>query len=307
MVYCVYLNPTVDKTMYFDAFEVGGTNRPNRVIQDGAGKAINVAVVLRALGCPVTVLGLSHGDAPIIEQRLKDAGIAYRFLSDDGETRVNTKIFDASKQEVTELNESGSVVAQSLIDEISELVYAQAGEGDTVVLTGSLPPGCVKDQYARMIAKLNAKGACCILDADGAALGQGVKQHPYLIKPNVDELRSVVDVPEDSIEAVAQACRKVVEDGVAVVAVSLGARGALIVDAQGAWVAQPLRVNVQSTVGAGDSMVAGMVSAIGKGAAQMLCTGVAAATGSITLPGTALCDEALFAEYLPQVKIEQIV
>ncbi len=307
MIICIYVNSTIDKTIYLEKFEYGGTNRPYKVQTDGAGKAINAAVVLKALGAESTVLGVAYdADSKIITGRLNSHGIAHSFHELEGTSRTNTKIFDREKQVITELNESGQSVPQSVLDDISAQACEMAGEGDIVILTGSLPPGCGADYYAGIIRALRKKGVKCVLDADGETLRLGVAELPYLIKPNTDELAAITGSKAGSVAEVISACKKLLCSGIEVVAVSMGADGALICSNESAYFAKPLRVDVQSTVGAGDSMVAGMVANIGKPLNEMLRAGVAAATASITLSGTQLCDKELFEKYYSLVTTEEI-
>ncbi len=307
MVICIYVNSTIDKTIYLERFEYGGTNRPYKVQVDGAGKAINAAVVLKALGTQSAVVGVAYdADSKIITGRLDSYGINHNLRELQGTSRTNTKIFDKEKQVITELNESGQTVPQSVLDEISAKACEMAKEGDVVILTGSLPPGCGADYYAGIIRALKQKNVKCVLDADGETLRLGVAEKPYLIKPNTDELAAITGSKASDVDEVVAACGKLLAEGIEVVAVSMGGDGAVICGREGAYFAKPLRVDVQSTVGAGDSMVAGMVANIGKPVDEMLRAGVAAATASITLSGTQLTDKPLFEKYYELVTTEEI-
>ncbi len=307
MVICVYLNPTIDKTIYLDKLTIGATNRPNKVITEGAGKGVNVAAVLKELSADVLLMGfLYSSDGNIIQEKLTARKIDGDFCTIPGVSRTNTKIFDSEEGVITEINESGEEISIELLEQEAKSVYARAQSGDIVVLTGSLPPGCPKDFYARMIFELNKKGALCVLDADGEALLAGVEEKPYFIKPNIDEISVITgDKPGTNAEVI-EVCRKIISKGVSQIAVSMGGDGAIIANANEAYFARPMRVNVLSTVGAGDSMVAGTVAHFDKPLDIQLRAGVAAATASITLEGTNLCTKELYQEYYEKIIIESL-
>ncbi len=307
MIICVYLNPTIDKTLYLNRLVQGGTNRPKKVIIDGAGKGINAAVVAKELGKSVKVMGLLYtSDGMLIKRRLESKSIFYDFLEKPGESRTNTKIFDEQAGEITEINESGNAVTMEDMGRIVQDIVQTAKSEDVVILTGSLPPGCDQDIYGRMIKELNEKQVKCVLDADGEVLALGIKQHPYFIKPNIDELKSITTLKGDSVEEVVLACREIIASGVKLVGVSMGGDGALMVDAHDAYFAKPMKVEVRSTVGAGDSMVAGVTSVLDGRIDEALRCGVAAATASITLEGTQLCTKEIFDQFYDKIEIVKL-
>lgn len=307
MIICVYMNPTIDKTVYLSNLTLGGTNRPDKVVTDGAGKAVNVAAVLRELGRDVKVEGLLYrSDGELIKERLRDCGAKYDFIELHGTSRTNTKIFDRVSKEITEINEGGQGVASAVLKDALQKIEDSAKEGDVVVLTGSLPPDCDKGFYAELVKRLNKKGARCVLDADGEALRLGVEKKPYFIKPNLDELASLIGSRPGSLDEVKRACGSIIEKGVSLVGVSMGGDGAILCDKKSAYFAKPVKVNVLSTVGAGDSMVAGIVAYMEQGVEEALRSGVAAAAGSVTLEGTSLCTKALFEKYYKMVEIEKV-
>ncbi len=243
MIYCIYLNPTIDKTIYLDRFVPGGTNRPRKLITDGAGKAINTAVVLKALGRGAVVLGaLFKSDGAIITERLNSFGIGHEFVELNGISRTNIKIFDGATSVVTEINEPGQVIGGDALEKIKSMVVDTCAKGDTAVLTGSLPPGCPSSYYADLITGLNAKGVLCALDASGEALVLGVGSRPYFIKPNADELCDLTGKKPDAINELKAVCAGLLNKGVELIAVSMGGGGAMIMNRNAAYKAQPLKV-----------------------------------------------------------------
>ena len=158
MVYAVYLNPTMDKTVYIDSLRVGGTNRVGKVLSQGGGKAVNLAVTLHQMDVPVTVCGfLYKGNSRLIRQSL--IGISTSLWEFPGEARVNTKIFDQQSGIVTEINESGPALSADILKQFEAVFLPQIKKEDLVVLTGSLPPGCPADYYAQLTEKLPCRVA----------------------------------------------------------------------------------------------------------------------------------------------------
>ncbi len=305
MVYCVYLNPTIDKTVYCKRFVFGGTNRPHKVIVEGAGKAVNVAAALALMGVPVRVAGfVCSGGADAIRNKLERCGVQYTFRELDGYARVNTKIFDGETQTVTEINEQGPEVGEEDLAWLEGYLLEHAGADDTAVLTGSMPRGVPESCYAQLIEKLNEKGVRCVLDAGGEALRLGAEQGPYMIQPNLDELEAAYGHAKHSLDVLRDICDGIIRLGVQVVTVTLGAEGVVVFGKEGAYTAQAPEVEVLSTVGAGDALAAGMVAQIGRPLDEMLRHGVAAATAAVASEGTGLGDQELYIKYLDQVKIK---
>jgi 1-phosphofructokinase len=208
---------------------------------------------------------------------------------------------------ITELNESGSEISAADIGKVAGKITDELKEGDVAVLTGSLPAGCEKDVYAKLIAALNKKNVKCVLDADGEALVLGVKEKPYFIKPNIDELSVLLGQKiEDTREALVAAGSRLLAQGISVVGISLGGKGSFLMDQEKALFAQAQKVRVESTVGAGDSMVAGIISRLDKSLEEMLRAGVAAATGSVTQEGTNLCTAEIFKQYYSGIQISEV-
>lgn len=307
MIICVYLNPTIDKTLYFESFKQGATNRPKKVILDGAGKAINVAVVLKTLNKNPLVIGLiCKDDGMIIKERLNENNIKYDFIEIEGRCRVNTKIFNETTREVTEINEKGAEVNSNILDQIKEKLYNTASSGDIVVMTGSLPQGCKDDLYAEMLAELNKKGVKCVLDADGSVLVKGIAEKPYFIKPNIDELSSVAETEITSLNMIFDAAKKILNSGIKMIGVSMGKDGAYLFTENDVFKAEPLNLDVKSTVGAGDSMVAGIVANIDDDPEKALKAGCAAASASITLEGTQLATPELYNQMFNILEVKKI-
>ena len=299
MIYAIYLNPTIDKTIYIDNFTLGGTNRVKSTIVQGGGKALNLAVVLNRLGVPAHVTGfLCNQDCMPIQNGLEDVLTTFCMLDDA--PRINIKIVDRTVSVTTEVNDKGPIIPLESLEEFEQSLLSMVTSEDIVVLTGSLPQGCPADYYSHLMSILPCK---CVLDASGEALRQGVQQKPYLIKPNLEELGQLTgEVYEANDTAhIIDSCRRLINDGIQICAVSMGGDGALIVDANEAYFSKAIVKNPDSTVGAGDSMLAGMLSVLSQGGdiGEALSFGTAAAAATITLPGTTLAGKEDIQKILP--------
>jgi 1-phosphofructokinase len=198
----------------------------------------------------------------------------------------------------TKLNEPGATLDAAALTALTDTVVHRAAGADWVVLSGSLPPGAPDDWYADVVCALRSVGCRVAVDTSDAPLlalaGRFGDAAPDLVKPNSDELaslagRSAAEL-EDDPDAVVEAARSLVNRGVGAVLATLGSAGAVLVNAQGAWLATPPPITVRSTVGAGDSALAGYVRAdvAGAEAPRRLQMAVAYGSAAAALPGSAL-------------------
>jgi len=302
----VTLNPAVDKTVTVKQLVVAGLNRIQDVRIDAGGKGINVAKVLRRFEADVQAWGLKAGhQGRVIEEKLREYGITSHFLEAEGQTRINLKVVDETSMQTTELNEPGFMPSEALIEQFVTELKEQLAETGMLVLGGSLPPGVPSDFYKRLIEIANAAGVPVILDADGEALAHGIEAAPYALKPNIHELEALFGETFDTDERLTAAARKLLDKGIRVVIVSMGAEGSLIVNADQAIRAMPFKIIPQSTVGAGDSMVAAMAYCFLNGMSLEETARWTTAAGSVTAskPGTDVCTLAEVREKLKLVEL----
>ncbi|MBR1560289.1 MAG: 1-phosphofructokinase [Clostridia bacterium] len=309
MITSISLNPSIDRTLTVEGLTPGGLNRVVASSDVAAGKGINVALTVSALGLDSECVGFMYRDSgSLFEKRLMVNSTAYDFIWFDGEARTNIKVFDKTAGVVTELNESGREVDAESLDQMTELVSRHADNSDYLILSGSLPPGCPDDYYRTLINAVEGLGCRCVLDADGDRLKYGLEAHPFMIKPNRYELETMTGKSLDSLEAVRDAARRFIRGGVEVVAVSLGSEGAMILRGKEALYAKKLNIEVKSTVGAGDSMVAGLVA--GFMAEKPLCDtfrmGMACATARCMTEGYRIVDKTVYKALMDMVEIEEI-
>ncbi len=259
-VVTVTLNPAIDRTVTVRNFAAGAVNRAESAESSPGGKGVNVALTLADVGHRVSGTGfLGAANAGAFESVFAERGVDDGFVRIAGSTRVGIKIVDPETQETTDLNFPGLTPSETEQREL--LARIDAVEAEWFVIAGSLPVGVSGDFYREVILRLRGRGAHVILDASGEALRRGLEAGPTVVKPNVAELEELVGQSLVSEAEVAEAARVLVLDGVELAVISMGERGAIFVTASEAILAVPPTVRVASTVGAGDAMVSGVVSA----------------------------------------------
>ncbi|MBR4459230.1 MAG: 1-phosphofructokinase [Clostridia bacterium] len=306
MITTICLNPCFDKTVTVDAMTVGGLHRVRTMRTDPGGKGANVANVLSRLGAPVRCLGLAgEQGAKAYEDLLEKAGVPQGFLHVCGEVRTNLKIVSLDGSEVTEINEPGPMIPEKRLNDLLKVVRENCGGDDFLVLTGSLPPGCADDTYARLVRALNVPA---VVDASGKSLRASLAARPFLVKPNKAELCEAVGRKLEDLGAVERAARELMAAGARHVLVSLGAEGALLVTPDKVWHADGLKVKVSSTVGAGDAMTAGFVAGFVETGdfVEAFRRGVAAGTASVMTDGTQLIRLEDYEALLGRVTIREV-
>ncbi|MGI6239687.1 MAG: 1-phosphofructokinase [Christensenellales bacterium] len=309
MITAVSLNPSIDLTLSIDGFVYGGLNRVHTAQSDAGGKGMNVALAAARLNAAARCIGFIHQkNADEFETKLRENGADFDFVALPGGARTNIKLRDDQTGQITEINQSGGAVTADDLLRIEALVKKHAAAGGFMVFSGSLPPGCPADFYQTLIEIVSRAGCRCALDADGARLTAGIEAKPYLIKPNRFELESMAGRALADATAICAAAREIIDRGVSVVAVSLGAEGALIVDRSQALYACALDVEVQSTVGAGDSMVAALAAGFdaGKPLEEAFRMGVACSAAACMTEGTRTFDHETYTRLLPRVAIERV-
>lgn len=285
----ITLNPALDQTVYIEEFQVGQVNRVYNQRIDPGGKGINVAKVVRALGNPVCVTGfLGQDNNKVFHDYFRKDTIDNYFVEVAGAARVNIKIVDEQSCQVTEINFPGLHCSESDMQKLEGVIRRLAQEQQWFVISGSLPQGVPDDIYRRLILILQQQGAKVFLDSSGAALREGIKAIPYAIKPNLEELEQLLGRSLTKDAEISAAVQELLGGGIQQVIVTLGARGALVAEKAEMIIARPPVVAANSTVGAGDAMVAGFVVGQTQGLTLADCArlGTAAAAASVAQPGT---------------------
>ncbi|MBF5043908.1 1-phosphofructokinase [Aggregicoccus sp. 17bor-14] len=306
----VTLNAALDHSLECAHFRAGEVNRVSAHWQTPGGKGVNVAAFLSGWVKPVAAAGfLGRDNAAPFEALFRERGIEDRCVRVAGETRANLKVLDRERDAVTDLNLPGVRVGPSEWSALLAQVDALAHRQPLFVLAGSLPEGLPGDAYAQLVRRLRAAGCRVALDASGAPLRHGVRERPHLLKPNLRELEELVQRRLPDRAAVLAAARGLVADGVEQVVVSLGAEGALWVEARQALYARPpAPERLVSTVGAGDALLAGVLAglALGEPAAAALRRGTAFAVGTLGCAGPVLPGHAELEALGARVQVEEV-
>ena len=268
MIYTVTMNPAIDYRMTVSEIVAGHTNRSLDEAVSFGGKGINVSRVLAELGVKSRILGICSGfTGKALAEHLDTLGADHDLTFLDGErnTRINVKLKNPDGTE-TEVNAAGPSLCESEVCDFIEKIKGTTDTGDTVILSGSVPKGAGADIYARIMQTLSGKNIRFVVDVTGDLLKNTLKFSPFLIKPNTDELSELTEKKLETEADIISAATKLKESGARNVLVSMGAKGAILVDENGKTsFVKAHSGKVINTVGAGDSMVAGFVAGCDKG------------------------------------------
>lgn len=289
MIITVTLNPAIDKTIYIEDFKKGEVNRLEYSVMDPGGKGINVSRVVKNLNCKTLALGFIGGKSgQFIEDSLKDNDINSDFTKVASETRTNLKIVDLKTGDTTDINEKGREVTEFELKEFLNTYEKVLNEGDIVVLSGSVPKGIGTDIY-KTLSEIGCQKECkVVLDVSGEYLKEGIMANPYMIKPNIHELEEIVATKLETINEIVEVCNELIDSGIELICVSMGSKGAVLVGKDLVLQGEIPKVKVKSTVGAGDSLVAGFTVGLSKGLTikEAFRLGIAASVIAVTKEGT---------------------
>lgn len=309
MIYTVTLNPAVDRELVVKEIAFDTVLRASQWRVDCGGKGFNVARMLQSLGTASVALGFAAGKAgELLNEELQSLGIETDFVWVQGETRTNVSIVSADQDHYVKVNEPGPTISGDDLAKLMQKVKKLARPGDGWVLAGSLPPGVPPSIYADMIAILQSAGAQVFLDTSDEALRKACKANPYLIKPNAEEAQELTGLPIDTPAEIAAAGRAIQAMGVGNLVISLGKQGALLVNGQQAWLAASPQIEERNPIGAGDSMVAGLVWGLsqGHGMPEALRRGIACGAATASQSGTSVGSLAQVNELLSQVSLSEV-
>lgn len=311
MIITVTLNPAMDKTMILDGIEIGEVNRADSVRNDVGGKGINVSKVLKAFGTDSMATGFLGGILEdLFHKELKKLEIEDRFISVEGNTRTNIKLVDRKNNTNTDINEPGPLISSSELEQFLRVFNDAVHEGDLVVLSGGIPQNIPSDIYGTLTRKAKEKGAKVVVDADGEALSHALKESPYMIKPNEKELAAFLGKEVLSEQEIIEEAKAFVKKGIHKVLVSRGEKGSVFVTENTVHIGRGIKVEVKSTVGAGDSMVAALVYAEVRKLDEYETLVIAQAIGAaaVTTEGTEACTREEMEKYLTiaREKIEEV-
>ncbi|MDJ0335150.1 1-phosphofructokinase [Salinibacterium sp. G-O1] len=260
MIITMTLNPSLDRTLVVDRLARGAILRTSEPTLEPGGKGVNVTRALALNGIPsIAILPLGGREGTELHSMLAEAGVNTRALAVSGRTRSNITIAEHDGT-VTKLNEPGSQLHDHEVRALADLVASNVSAGDWIVMSGSVPPGFTSEQMKMFAAGLSAHDVHLAIDTSGDALIAGIEARPRLIKPNRAELAEISGRALECLSDVVDAATAVRDRGVEMVLVSLGADGAVLVGPDGVVVGTSRVEHPRSTVGAGDSFLAGFLS-----------------------------------------------
>jgi len=309
MIYTLTLNPAVDRELTVAAIEFDSVLRASESRIDFGGKGFNVSRLLMGMNEPSVAVGYLGGNAgELLQKGLQGLGIGTDFVWVSEETRTNVSIVTQSHDHYIKVNEKGPMVSELKQKELLEKIDSLATKGDWWVLAGSLPPGVPNDIYARVVHVLNKHGAEAILDTSGESLKLGCAEKPYLVKPNVEEAHGLTGLPMTTPTEIAAGAAEIRRMGAQNVVISMGKEGALLHTGDATWLVHTPKIQEKNPIGAGDSMVGGLVWALTQGIAlkQALGWGVASGAATASLPGTEVGSRPLIEALFAQVQFERL-
>jgi 6-phosphofructokinase 2 len=309
MIATVTLNPSLDKTVTVDGLTVDEANRWTSLRRDPGGKGINVSRVVRELGGKTIAYGFIGGiDGETLKHLLKHQRVPFDFTPIREDIRSNFIITDLKTHRQTRIDAPGPHISRDELKKLTTKVARMEPKSDFLVFAGSVPPGVPDDIYRQLIDKAKKSDIKTVLDSDEKWLQEGIKAKPNIIKPNVHEAEELLDTELRDEAAIARAAKALVSQGIEVVAISRSKDGLIVATEEKILKIIPPQVEIRSTVGAGDSTVAGLVLKLsqGYGIDEACRWAVAAGTAATLTPGTELCRREDVERLLPRVKIEQL-
>jgi len=312
--FCVSLNPAIDARLVLDEFQIGRVNRASEVHRAPGGKAAHVAMGLQALGANPTWIGFSGGATgnELVEglRRLKIETVRVPSVHD---ARANLEIID-TQGGVTEILEPGGTIAASEWCEFQKICaseFQRVASGKIVLISGSQPPGVPVEASAVLLKLAQSSGCLAFLDTSGAPLAEALASGPDFVKINREEAQSVTGISVNDPVSASEAARKLLERGAKSAAISLGDRGVVGIGrhdkpAVHAWTA-PLRA--KSTVGCGDSALAGLAfaTALGFSFERSLALAVACGAANCLAPLPARIQQEDVSRFEPVVQVEPVL
>jgi len=285
MIVTLTPNPSLDRTLQIEQLRRGEVVRATSVRVDPGGKGINVALALTLNGRAArAVVPIGGREGEQLAAAIEDTGIELIRVPITETVRTNITLAEPDGA-VTKINDPGPTLTATEAAALTSATVASLDGASWVAGCGSLPPGASNQLYAELVSAAHDANARVAIDASGPALAAAVEAGPDLIKPNVHELAELTGQELIRIGDVVDAAHQLQSGGIGTVVVSLGADGAVLVDADGAWQATTPPITVRSTVGAGDALVAGLLAAGGRGP-DALRSGVAYGSAAAQLPGT---------------------
>lgn len=298
MIYTLTLNPSVDYIIELSEVNLGELNRTERTSKFAGGKGINVSKVLQRMGVQSKALGFVGGfTGSYIKDQLKQEAIDTDFVEVEEDTRINVKVKAADE---TELNAAGPAISEEKLAELKEKISKLTSD-DMLVLAGSIPSTLPANTYEELVKICSENDVSFVVDAEGDLLKKVLPYNPFLIKPNHHELGDLFNTTITTAEDVIPYGKKLLELGAQNVIVSLAGDGAVLINQHETIISTVPKGEVKSSVGAGDSMVAGFLAKYNETQDLKESFRYSIASGSATAFSIGLCTKEKVESLLEQV------
>lgn len=306
MILTVCMSPSVDVTIELDSLNIGKVNVVKNKTCSFTGKAINVAIGVARLGAQAYATGFMYNEnGAMFESALDKEGVGFSFVWNSGRVRENYKCID-QKSMLTEINDVGGQVGNEKLVELLQMIRNFSSRSDVTVISGGLPRGVDAGYYRELFRAVDPK-SLKIADAEGAKLFAALEAGIDLVKPNLEELEETLGREFKDKSDLLSGCRELLDRGAKIVLLSLGKDGAVITDGSKNFYCKSINVAVNSTVGAGDGMVAAAANMLQQGAPiqEILRAGVAAGTATVTTFGTISFTKNKYDEILTGLEVTE--
>lgn len=306
MILAVCMSPCTDVTIELDSLNVGRTNIVKNKMRTYSGKALNVAIGVKRLGGDSYLTGVMYNEnGYMFENTLDKEGVPFSFVWNPGRVRENYKFID-NHYMLTEVNDVGAEVSEEKAVEVLQKVRSLSEKSNVTVVSGGLPKGMSSEFYGSLLRAVSPK-SLKVTDASGGRLLSALNVGVDLIKPNLQELENTLGRKIVDRDDILEGCYDLLDMGAKRVLLSMGEEGAIITDGTHNYFCKSTNVAVNSTVGAGDGMVAAASLALEKGAhlAEILRAGVAAGTATVTTVGQMSFTKEKYDEIYPNLRISE--
>ncbi len=300
------MSPSVDVTIELDQLNVGKVNIVKNKTLSFTGKALNVAIGISRLGADAYATGFMYNEnGAMFERALDKEGVPFAFVWNSGRVRENYKCID-KRSMLTEINDVGGQVAAEKLGELSHMIRNLSSRSDVTVISGGLPRG-VDASFYREIFRCVVPKSLRIADTEGAKMFAALEAGIDLVKPNLEELEETLGREFRDKDDMLAGCREILDRGAKIVLLSLGKDGAVITNGTKNYYCKSINVAVNSTVGAGDGMVAAAAVMLQQGAdlPDILRAGVAAGTATVTTFETISFTKNKYEEILQSLNVTE--
>lgn len=307
MILTVCMSPCTDVTIEIDSLNIGKTNIVKSKYMTFGGKALNVAIGVSRLGGNPYATGLMYNEnGYMFERELDKEGVPFRFIWNKGRARENYKFID-NRAMLTEVNDVGEEVSKEKTAEVLSMVRMLSQNAEVTVVSGGLPRGVDASFYGELVKAIDPK-SLKIVDASGDRLFSAIAQGVDMVKPNIDELENTLGRHIESKEDMLAGCKELLDRGAKRVLLSLGKQGAVITDGEKSYYCKSLNVAVNSTVGAGDGMVAAAAMKLAENAplSEILRAGVAAGTATVMTTGKTSFTREKYNEVISNLRVSEL-